>query len=526
MNERKDLNLKYTNIDDALEKVGRVVEFRGVDNLNRQINGLRELPGIERSDRAVAIGLRRREIRTRLTENARPLLLSKRDIANPKIPAEPESKEEIPQTEEIFAPELKVDVRKRSIVWFNAQEVEYREQALADQDFIVLRKLNEAGQEGLEPKIIAEIGRLHGEEGQNVAGNIITRLQLKRLLKTDKNIIENVGAARGQSARYRLNAQVEFEGLFDVDPEQVPGITNLERKLLSELRFASEENPISSTQAITAVYDFDTDIVRARDKFSVLVSGLRKKLGIAGVNLNNATPVGNSKQGGLYYLEKLETPKVEPSFQEAKAIIAANILELESQAQDDPIMETALLDARQAFVDLIDQQNMQDSGQPQNPTVEKEKIDTIDLTLKHTNGVRTDEETAVLSAVVNYLVNHQNLAWDVLHQDIANYLKTYVGLYSESQFITLLKPGVVDSIFTKALNKMQEENEVSAQRATWSRAERQLWENLQKIQKDSGGGKLSLLKEKISHKLADAFSDFIESGPDYKNVRSFQIKGK
>lgn len=325
-------------------------------------------------------------------------------------------------------------------------------------------------------------------------------------------------------SKLEINVQ---EGLFDIDFKKLPPLTKLQRKLVEVLRFATKEQPSTNDDQLLSLYNGERSEIHALQQVRKKTA---KKLAESGISISNLRSA-HSRLGGLYYLERAETteptveePAKEMSFEQAKAILTANILELESLSANDPIMEAALQDTRQALIDLIDRQSAQITETETSAKAEEEKIHTIDLTLKHSNGIRTDEETAVLAALASYLISHENLHWEVLHQDIATFLKTNVSRYSESQFIEMLKPGVVNNIFVKAINKMFEENQIQAQRATWSKTERQLWENVQKMQRELGGGRQAQLKDKISHKLTNAFNEFINRDPDSRNVSSFQIR--
>ncbi|MDP2633051.1 MAG: hypothetical protein Q8P25_05025 [Candidatus Curtissbacteria bacterium] len=120
------------------------------------------------------------------------------------------------------------------------------------------------------------------------------------------NIILTEGTKR---AKYKLKARVEAEGLVDFDFGRVKGLRRQDRKIIDFLRWTSAERPLSGEELSRDIYGFGVDLEAAKNRLSVHLGVLRKKLleyGYQIVNLN----LHGSKKGGLYYLLKVDETSV------------------------------------------------------------------------------------------------------------------------------------------------------------------------------------------------------------------------
>ncbi len=104
-------------------------------------------------------------------------------------------------------------------------------------------------------------------------------------------------------AIYKLNANVEFEGLFDLSPFDVGSLSGKEKKVLEELMFATKDTPATSVDLLDVAYN-GARTPEAVKRLSVLVSKLRARLKTNGINISNLNPPGSHKSG-QYYLERV-----------------------------------------------------------------------------------------------------------------------------------------------------------------------------------------------------------------------------
>ncbi|HSX18709.1 MAG TPA: hypothetical protein VLE91_01085 [Candidatus Saccharimonadales bacterium] len=414
----------------------------------------------------------------------------------PKPPIFPRRRADAPESKEAQAlPTIIVDIKGRTIS-FGEITIKPRKDFDNWPLLMALAKNTDRPQQSSVLEALLDKDQAVGNRIYNL------RRSLERFDLPD--LIEKSGT--DANAFYLMKADVQWVGLFEIDQGTLPELTAFESKLLNELRFATKENSLTSNELTVSFYP-GVESYTASKRLQTLFSALREKLKDTNINVKNLTPRGDNS-GGKYFLENKEesaggVDQDAEAYEQKLQAFQQNVLVLEQLAKDDPSLQEEYEVAR-AHLDSLTETS-------EGPAI-------IEIAQAHSNGVRSKEETAVMYAIATSLTGGENLEWEHLHRHIAKYLKENSKEYSNAESIAVIRPGVLGNIFVRALGKMMDENSNSAQKAAWSKVERNVWLQIDQLRRDIGNEKWATLKDQISQKLITSYQVFL---PENSNTEPF-----
>lgn len=361
---------------------------------------------------------------------------------------------------------------------------------------------------------------------------------LRQILEEDPKtpkILVTLATPGRRSREYILRANVEFEGLFEIDFDKVPKLGKLERKLLEELRFASEQESADWKILGRNIYGYDKQPEEFRGALMALVGSARNKLKQADYVIKNARPE-RSPKGGLYYLEKIGTSVSEQAeLEEVRATeedkglerLRANIAQLEKDVADGIMPKVELEAAKKLLAEK--------TGQTVTVTEPESSTDEEDLQVpaapirrlgifeegemteipyeENSEEARSKEETKVLNAIVNGLTTHSRLWYDRLHREMAADLNEGVVSDTAGTRIRLYTARELYIIFASALDKMVEESKFEVLKSKWTVQEQTLWRNIEFKLTSWANNSIVSFKRKIDEELKRRENEYRSDHP-------------
>ena len=336
------LRAKQAQIEDRLGRVDNLMQNAGRMLIDKELVGVW---GDDRIDGLIRIGERAEKIIARLQDKTRPYLLSQKQKVESQIETEgrlerirglvergiipreeleklqrmepekaPESRLAEPGVEAEPLPTIRVNVAARTLE-NDGRAFGFRSNNhIAWKVFLALAK----NPDGVGNREIAAIARAAGSKGNRPAGETVDRLRNGlESLGLSRDIIETIPKEGRGRVIYRLYANVEFAGLFEVDAEAIGNLSPLERKIIEELRFHSKENPAPVADLVRNIWSAEVPLKVGSDRLTTELSRIKRQLQPAGYAVLNLLPRGSSR-GGLYYLEKVNQTVSAPAIVEEK----------------------------------------------------------------------------------------------------------------------------------------------------------------------------------------------------------------
>lgn len=316
--------------------------------------------------------------------------------------------------------------------------------------------------------------------GVSSSGGVISGL--RQAIGNESIETTYIGEPGAKNAAYKLNAEVEFDGLFVIDPEEVD-LTESEERLLHILRFGNVDDPIARSYASKFVYGADIEPSESQTEFTELLSSLKEKIKDIGVDVLPGTT--KRKEPGHYLFEYIE--KSQGAEQDSTNLGTAEGLQAPRSTGSKPSRVTY----RSTTI-----QTPRYGVPVDGARILEFKADAREWIMP--------EEKAALAAIINGLNSNSRLWWNRLVPAISPYFPPIPGT-DVSEPLTAAK---IYSAFVKGLDKMIEEHRLGIE---WSEEDRKLWSHFEYKKETWANDQLGIYKRKIRAELDKRERDHVES---------------